>query len=107
MPLFLWLATVLGSLFTGLVQFFMNYMTKKIAIVLAVVAAIASLTIGFFTWVLALVTGLLVVVPSEVSVAISWVVPTNAYFCFSLILTAHTIRWVYEWNIKVIQFRLF
>jgi len=107
MPLFLWIGTLLGTLFTSLVQFFMNYMTKKIAIVVAVVTAISALTIGFFASVLLIVSGIITAMPPEVSVAVSWFVPSNAYACFSAVLTAHTVHWVYEWNVKVVQLRLF
>lgn len=107
MPLFLWLASFLGSLFTSLVAFFMQYVTKRIAIILAVIAAISSLTIGFFAVIVSLLGMIVMSTPPEIGFAISWFVPSNAYSCISLILTAHTVRWVYEWNVKVIQLRLF
>jgi uncharacterized protein with PQ loop repeat len=107
MPLFLWLATLLGSLFTSLVQFFMNYMTKRLAIVVAVVAAISALTFAFFASIVLLVNGISVALPPEFSKGLSLVIPSNLPLCVSSILTAHLIRWVYEWNVKVIQFRLF
>lgn len=107
MPLFLWLATLLGSLFTSIIQFFMNYVSKRLAIILAVVAAISGLTFGFFAAIVGLVSAISVVIPSEVSVGLSLVIPSNFLLCCSSILTAHVIRWVYEWNVKVIQFRLF
>jgi uncharacterized membrane protein len=107
MPLFLWLATFLGSLFSSVVAFFMQYVTKRLAIVLAVISAIAALTLGFFAAILALVNAVSSVTPPYFSVAMSWIVPSNAPLCISTILTAHLIRWVYEWNVKVIQLRLF
>lgn len=107
MPLFLWLATLLGSLFSGIVTWFAQYVSKRVAIIAAVVTAIATLTTAFFVAVVSILSALLMAVPPEVSIAVGLFVPSNAYACTSAVLTAHTIRWVYEWNVKVIQFRLF
>lgn len=107
MPLLLWLGTLLGSLFGSLFSFFMQYATKRIAIIVTVVAAISALTIAFFAAVLSLLNALVISAPFEVNLAISWVLPSNATSCLGLVFTAHTLRWVYEWNVKVIQFRLF
>lgn len=106
MPLFLWIGTLLGTLLTSLVQFFMNYLTKRLAIVLAVVAGISAFTFGFFAAIVVVINGISVSLPSEVSAGLSLVIPSNFPLCVSAILTAHLIRWVYEWNVKVIQFRL-
>jgi hypothetical protein len=107
MPLFLWLATLLGALFTSLIQFFMNYMTKRLAIVAAVLAVISTLTFGFFEAIVGLVNSIAVALPPQAAMGLSLVIPSNAPLCISSILTAHLIRWVYEWNVKVIQLRLF
>lgn len=107
MPLILWLASLLGSLFGALIEFFAKYLTKKLAVVAAVVAAIAALTSGFFIAIYTLVSSIAYVLPPEVSMGLSLVIPSNAYGCSAAILSAHVFRWAYDWNVKVIQYRLF
>ena len=107
MPLCLWLATFLGSLFSSLVAFFFTYMTKRLAIVVAVVIAIASVTLVFFAAVAALMNAIVAASPPFFSTAVSLVVPDNFPLIVSTVLSAHVLRWVYVWNVKVIQYRLF
>ena len=107
MPLILWLGSLLGSLFTGLVGAFAAYMTKRLAIVLAVVAAIAALTTGFFLALYGIASGLATVAPSFVVLAWSLFVPSNLPVLISAALTVRVMRWAYDWNVKVIQYRLF
>lgn len=106
MPLFFWLASFLGSVFSSLVSFFMSYMSKRIAIVLAVVSAIAVLTTAFFIAIYTLVSTLVSVAPTFVVQAWSLLVPDNLPALVSACLTARVLRWVYDWNVRVIQFRL-
>lgn len=106
MPLILWLASLLGSLLSGLITFFAQYLTKRLAIVAIVVSAIAAFTIGFFAALVALINTIVASAPAEINQAIIWFVPSNASSCVAVVLTAHAIRWVYEWNIKIVQFRL-
>ena len=106
MPLILWLASLLGSLLSGLISFFAQYLTKRLAIVAMVVSAIAAFTIGFFAAVVALINSIVTAAPAEISYAIMWFIPSNAPSCIAVVLSAHAIRWVYEWNIKIVQFRL-
>lgn len=106
MPLLLWLGTLLGSLLSAIATFFVQYATKRALIVVAVVAAISTLTFAFFAALVALLNTFLGAVPSQVSYAASWFLPSNATACLAAVVTAHALRWAYEWNVKVIQFRL-
>ena len=107
MPIILWLASLLGSLFSGLVAAFAAYMTKRLAIVLAVIAAIATLTTAFFLALYAIASGIATVAPPFVIVAWSLFVPSNLPVLISAALTVRVMRWAYDWNVKVIQYRLF
>lgn len=107
MPLFYWLATLLGSLFSGIVQYFAKYLTKKLAVVAAVVAAIGVLSTVFFGAIYALVVSIAYQLPDEMILGLSLVIPSNSVTCLSSIMTAHLLKWVYDWNVKVIQYRLF
>jgi hypothetical protein len=106
MPLILWIGSLLGALFTGLVQFFAQHLTKRFVIIGFVVAAITAFTVAFFLAVSSIMSALVGSTPAPVETAISMFVPSNAYACIAAVFTAHTLRWVYEWNIKIVQFRL-
>jgi len=106
MPLFFWIGSLLGSLFSGLVVFFAQHLTKRFVIIGFVVVAITAFTVAFFVAIAAIMAALVGSTPAAVETAISMFVPSNAYACIAAVFTAHTLRWVYEWNIKVVQFRL-
>lgn len=100
------LATVMGSLFSGLLTFFAQYLTKKLALTAAFIAASISLFAVFFSVCWSILQGLIVVTPPEISLALAFFVPTNAPACIGAILSVNVARWVYDWNTRVIQFRL-
>ena len=102
-----WLAGVLGSVFTGLVTFFSAHLSKRIAMTAAAVSAISLLTIGFYATLEGLVSAISYAAPSYVSQGASLVLPSNTQACLSAILTAYVARWVYDWNVKIIQWKLF
>jgi uncharacterized membrane protein YjjP (DUF1212 family) len=101
-----WLAGVITSLLTAAITFFTTYISKRLAVVLVGIAAIATLTAAFAAAIAALQSGLSVALPDQFTVALSWVIPTNFNACASACLSAKTLRWVYEWNIKIIQMKL-
>lgn len=101
-----WLATVLGTLFGGLVQWFATYVTRKFALVAAALVAIGSLTAAFVAGLEALIAGVGVTFPA-VGTGWSLFVPDNFSVVFATCLTARTLWWVYQWNTKIVQLRLF
>jgi hypothetical protein len=100
-----WLAAVLGSLFTGVVAWLAQYVTKRIAIVVVAIAALVTLT------------GTFVALAEGVIGALSYSFPIAANFGFilppdltTLVSSYAAIRlayWVYSWNVKIVQLRLF
>ena len=100
------LAGVLGSLFAGLVTFFAKYLTKRIALTAAFITASLGLFAVFFAVCWSILQSLILVTPPEVSLALAFFVPSNAPACLGAILTVNAARWVYDWNTRVIQFRL-
>lgn len=101
-----WLAGVLGGLVAGLITFFVQFMTKKLALTAAFVTASLALFAVFFSACWALMQGITIASPPEFSLALSFLVPSNAPACLGAYLTANVARWVYDWNTRVIQFRL-
>ena len=103
MPL---LAAWLGSLFSSTVAWLTLYVSKKIALTLAAIAAIVAITATFIAGINALIAGVSYAAPAELGIAWGWLVPDNFDDCVAALLAAHSARWVYDWNTKVIQMKL-
>jgi predicted PurR-regulated permease PerM len=103
MPL---LAAFLGGIFTNLVTFFTSYMTKRLAIIAAVVTAFLALTGAFVASVNTAIQGISRAMPAEMGIAASWVVPDNFEACVAAYLATELTAWVYSWNVRIIQYKL-
>lgn len=101
-----WLAAVLGGLFSGLIVFFAKYLSKRLALTAAFIAASIALFSVFFAACFGLLSAISVAAPPEISIAIRFFLPSNTDVCVGAIFAAKTARWVYDWNTRVIQFRL-
>jgi len=106
MPVLIWAIRLFSVFGVGIVQSLAGMLTNKLAIVALVVTAIGAVTVAFFAALLALINTLAYALPNEFAIGLSFVVPANAPLCVGAIATAHVVRWVYEWNVKVIQYRL-
>lgn len=102
-----YIATLIAGLFGGLFSFFSQYLTKRFALVAVVLTVIAGFVSAFFVAIVGLIGVLQTSVPPEISAAASLVVPDNVPLLVSTALSARVLRWAYEWNVKVIQWRLF
>lgn len=102
-----WLAAVLGGIFSSLFAYFANFLTKRLAITAAVVAVIVAVTTAFFAAISAIVGGISAAAPAEVSIAAGLVIPSNATFCISSYMSALLLRWAYQWQVRIIQYKLF
>lgn len=100
------LAGVLGSLFAGLIQFFAKYLTKRLALTAAFISASIGLFAVFFAVCWSSMQAIIFAAPVELSLALSFMVPSNAPSCLAAMLTVRVARWVYDWNTRVIQFRM-
>lgn len=102
-----WLAGLIGGLFTTLFAFFAQYLTKKLAVVAVAITLIVGLTTAFIAALTALTSAIQFAAPPWYTLAVQLVVPDNAFFCVSTIFTAHLLRYAYDWNVKIIQYKLF
>ena len=102
-----WLAGVIGAFFVAMFTWLVQFVTKKIALVLAVVSVIALVTTTFFAAIHSVIAALSFVSPPFLSTAVSWVVPDNFTACVSAILTAHLLKWAYAWQVRILQYKLF
>lgn len=101
-----WLASLLGGFFASLFSFFATYVTKRVAIVAAAVIIIGTLTVGLFTALELLVDALTFVLPAEFTGMAGHFVPPIAPACVTAHTTARLLRFAYDWNVRVIQYKL-
>lgn len=99
MPL---LAAFLGSIFGKILDLFMKYFTRRVAMLPAVVVAITALTATLFISFMGLISAVEVALPPEL-VAVSGIFPPNMTACLSAVSSARLLKWVYDWNNNFIQ----
>jgi len=99
-----WLATVIGTALTGLIGFFGKWLSKKFAVLAAVLTAAVAFTAAFLTGIQGLLSTIHYAMPSLGN----WFafLPSNFSTCASVIVSAELMRWVYDWNVRVIQWKL-
>jgi len=102
-----WLASVIAAGFVAIFSWFLQFMTKRLALVGAAIVVVVALTTGLFAALEALVATIALAMPSEMAVATGLFLPANLTTCISVIVTAHLLRFAYEWNVKIIQWKLF
>lgn len=100
------LAGIIGAVFTSLIEFFGKYLTKKVATVASAIVVIGTVTFAFIAGIEALFAGIYYALPSGMG---NWTVflPSNITVCISAIVTGEVLRWAYDWNVKIIQWKLF
>lgn len=98
MPL---LAAFIGTIFSSVASFFATYLSKRVAISLAVIAVLVAVTAAFVTAIQALIAGVMVAAPAEVAIAAGWFLPSNTDECIAAIGSAHALRWAYDWNTRL------
>lgn len=101
-----WLAALLASMFGAIFSWLIQFFTKRIAIVLAALAVLATVTTAFFALISGLAAGLSSATPAEFNEAIGLVMPSNVTACLTAISTAHLARWAYAWQVRIIQYKL-
>lgn len=99
-----WLASVLGSMLSGLIAFFARFMAAKWAMIAAVITAITALTTGLFATMEGLIAGVSVAFPGDGTWGL--LVPGNLSGCLSAYLTARIAKWFYGWHTAVLQWKL-
>lgn len=97
------LAAFLGTLFAQMVAFFAQWFTVKTAMQLGIIAAVVTLTVGLFAFIKSLMFGIAVVAPPQFAQAMSMIIPNNLPLCFSAIVSAHVVRWVWIWQVHFIE----
>lgn len=102
-----WLAGLIGGLFTSLFTWLAAVITKRFAVVAAALIVLAAITVAFFAGLQALISGLGVVVPQFLLDAAGHALPSNTDLCVTAGMTARLARYAYDWNVRIIQYKLF
>ena len=92
----------LTAVFTALTDFFIRFVTKKVALSFAAITLFLGLSTVFITTMSALITGVAVAAPQELVLAWGWFMPDNADECLGAYFAAYTARWVYDTNYNLI-----
>lgn len=98
------LATFFATMLGNFIAFFAKWFTARTATQLGIIAAIASLTIGMIALIKTLILSISLVAPPLFSQAMSLIVPDNAPICISALVSAHTIKWVWQWQVRFIEY---
>lgn len=100
-----WLATAIGGFLTTTIAFFASFLTRRFAIIAAVITVVVSLTVAFIATIEGLIAGINYVSPDMAGVFA--IVPGNFSACLSVIVTAKMLKWAYSWNVTLAQMKLF
>lgn len=99
------IAGAFSSIFIAVVNFFGKFFSKKIAVAIAGVAAVVTVTGTFIAAMAGLLAAIEYAAPDFGPIMMF--LPDNMAACFGTIISASVLRWAYEWNIKIIQWKLF
>lgn len=97
-----WISSVGGSIASVFAAIF----AKKIATTILAIAALVTLTGALFATFNTFVSSVESVAPEWIVLAAGWIIPDNLAACFSTWMSARTARFVYDWQVKGIEFRL-
>lgn len=90
----------LGALIFGGLSSILSWLTastaRKLGVIVAAVAAFVAVAGTMISAIDALIAGIAVAIPSEVTVAASWIIPDNTAACLAAIVTGHLTRWTFD-----------
>lgn len=100
-----WLASFVVGIFGSVIAFIATYLGRWIAIIAVVLTVLTALTAAFSFALTQLLFGLVQSAPPQLNQVLMLFLPQNFTACLGAILTAHFLRWVYEWNVKIINYK--
>jgi hypothetical protein len=107
MPQFLVLfANWFKGLFAGVLGFFGLELTKKVAILTAALAFMATITLALWTAIETTIDSFYVSIPSEILAPITWLVPGNLPAAFAAAVSMRILRALYDYKIKATSLRV-
>lgn len=94
----------IASLFGGLVAWFAEFLTKKVAIRMAAIVAFTAATVTFATAIKALVAAIAYSPAGDVLCKMGWCIPSNTAACIGALTSAFIARWLYDQAVARIKF---
>lgn len=104
-PLAAGVLSAIGSAAASALGYFSAWSAKRIALVIAGVAAVAIAVSVFVSAITNALSAVAVNMPPEIQMAFL-VMPGNVSACVSAIVTAHVARWVYSLHLKAINIKV-
>jgi len=106
MPIF---GGLIASLFVGIAEFFAKWITRKVAVIGAGIAVMASITAALFLALSAVIAGIAVTFPMNPALATGiWIlIPDNATACIAAMLGWDVTLHVYRLNVLNVQFAVY
>lgn len=102
MPLF---ATLVKALFTGLIGLLSTWVSKRVAIAIAVGAVFVAITGTMIAALAAASSAVLVPMPSWLAKPACWFMPSNLGECVSAMLAGQATRFAYDVHVKQVQLK--
>jgi hypothetical protein len=99
-------ALFLGSIFGYILDFFLKYLTRRLAYAAAIGVAMTALTSALVLAFKGLIATIAIGLPPSVT-GLTAILPTNLYVCFSALQSARLLRWTFDWNSNFVQKRMF
>lgn len=103
MPFLPYLIASFIGIFQALINFFLQYMTRKFAAVASATALFIALTTALVIALNGIIAGISYAMPIEINRAISWFMPTNFESCVAAYYSAVAVKWVYDLKSKVVR----
>lgn len=100
------IATFLSQLVSTLFTSWLQMASKRFLIIAACLAALATFVGAFYVAIKLIIDSIAIAAPPFLSQAASLVVPDNFVTLVTIQITARLVRFAYEWNVKVLQWRL-
>lgn len=101
---------IFAALFSGLAVFIgklvSEVLVRRLVVIAAVLSVLSAFVVAFYIATVTAIGAISAVAPPGLNQAASLVVPDNVPLLISALITARIARWVYEWNVKVVQWRL-
>jgi hypothetical protein len=108
MPLILagfsWIARFFALILPWVVEFFGKWMTRRLAVAAAIIAAFLALTAAFYVSVLGILQTITIVTPPEFSNAVTLFLPSNTAVCIAAVLATYVARWLYDLQLRVLSY---
>lgn len=107
MPVFLWsVVQWLASAIASIAAYLTTYIGKRIALLTAAIAVLLTLTTAMWAAIEAVLAGIQVAAPAELSIALGWFAPGNVPECAAAWMSAKVIRFAYDFKSRGAQMRL-